>query len=172
MAIAKDRHAALLIVNSKAIMIIDPHNVPVRQGSSYPDQFKPRVAGRLKQRLGDAAGLKNFGVNQVTLQSGGQSALQHWHLKQDEFIYVLTGELVLITNAGEQVLTAGRAAGFPAGEADGHHLVNRSDRVAVYLEVGDRTPNDQVIYPDDDLVAKHGEQGWMFTRRDGSLFEN
>lgn len=153
-------------------MIIDPQNVPIRQGSNYPDQFKPRVAGRLKQRLGDAAGLTNFGVNQVTLQPGGQSALRHWHTKQDEFIYVLSGELVLITNAGEQVLTAGMAAGFPAGEADGHHLVNRSDRVAVYLEVGDRTPNDQGVYPDDDLIARHSDQGWVFTRKDGSAFSD
>jgi uncharacterized cupin superfamily protein len=153
-------------------MIIDPQNVPIRQGSNYPDQFKPRIAGRLKQRLGDAVGLKNFGVNQVTLQPGSQSALRHWHTKQDEFIYVLTGEVTLVTDAGEQILTAGMAAGFPAGEANGHHLVNRSDQVAVYLEVGDRTPDDQGVYPDDDLVAKHGGQGWVFTRKDGSVFED
>ncbi|MBD1998097.1 cupin domain-containing protein [Leptolyngbya sp. FACHB-541] len=153
-------------------MIIDPKNVPIRQGSNYPDLFKPRVSGRLKQRLGDAVGLTNFGVNQVTLQPGGQSALRHWHTKQDEFIYVLSGELTLITDVGEQILTAGMAAGFPAGEANGHHLVNRSEQVAVYLEVGDRTPDDQGVYPDDDLVAKHGDQGWVFTRKDGSVFED
>jgi len=153
-------------------MVIDPQDVPIRQGSNYPDAFKPRVAGRLKQRLGDAAGLSNFGVNQVTLQPGGQSALRHWHLKQDEFVYVLSGELTLITDAGEQVLTAGMAAGFPAGEANGHRLVNRSDRVAVYLEVGDRTPNDEVTYPDDDLLAKHSPQGWVFTHKDGSAFSD
>ncbi|MBD1868719.1 cupin domain-containing protein [Cyanobacteria bacterium FACHB-471] len=153
-------------------MIVDPQNVPISQGSNYPDLFKPRVAGRLKQRLGDAVGLSNFGVNQVTLQPGGRSALRHWHTKQDEFIYVLSGELTLITDAGEQILTAGMAVGFPAGEANGHHLVNRSEQVAVYLEVGDRTPDDQGVYPDDDLVAKHGAQGWVFTRKDGSVFED
>lgn len=153
-------------------MIIDPKDIPIRQGSNYPDQFKPRVSGRLKQRLGDAVGLRNFGVNQVTLQPGGQSALRHWHAKQDEFIYVLSGEVTLITDAGEQVLTAGMAAGFPAGEADGHHLVNRSDGVAVYLEVGDRTPDDRVVYPDDDLLAEHSNQGWIFKHKDGSVFSN
>lgn len=153
-------------------MIIDSQNVPVKQGSNYPDQFKPKVAGRLKQRLGDAVGLSNFGVNQVTLQPGGQSALRHWHTKQDEFIYVLSGELTLITDVGEQVLTAGMAAGFPAGEANGHHLVNRSDQVAVYLEVGDRTPDDQVVYPDDDLLAEYSDRGWIFKHKNGSEFSN
>jgi uncharacterized cupin superfamily protein len=151
-------------------MIIQPQDVPERTGSSYPEPFKPRVAGRIKQRLGDATGLKNFGVNLVKLEPGSQSALRHWHLRQDEFIYVLEGELTLVTNAGAQVLTAGMAAGFPAGEADGHHLINHTETIAVYLEVGDRTPNDEVDYPDDDLIAQFSSNGWLFTHQDGTPY--
>lgn len=151
-------------------MIIDPAMVPQQTGSSYPDTFKPRVAGRRKQRLGDVAGLKNFGVNLVHLAPGSQSALRHWHSRQDEFIYVLSGTLTLITDAGEQTLTAGMAAGFPAGEANGHHLVNHSEAVATYLEVGDRSSGDAVTYPDDDLVASLSHEGWCFTHKDGTAY--
>lgn len=146
---------------------LDPATVEETRGSNYPEAFKPRVNGRAKQRLGNALGLKNFGVNLTTLKPGSASALRHWHLKQDEFIYVVSGELVLVTELGEQVLTAGMCAGFPAGKADGHHLVNRSARLAVYLEVGDRTPGDGAEYPDDDLVARAEGAGWSFTRKDG-----
>ena len=145
---------------------IDPQTVVAAVGSNYPDAFKPRVAGRAKRKLGDALGLKNFGVNLTTIKPGAASALRHWHLKQDEFVYILEGELVLVTDAGEQTLTAGMAAGFPAGKADGHHLVNRSQRDAVYLEVGDRTPGDGAHYPDDDLVARAVPGGWTFTHKD------
>lgn len=153
-------------------MIIDPQQVPDRIGSNYPQVFQSLVAGRVKKRLGDAAGLKNFGVNLVRMEPGSRSALRHWHTRQDEFIYVLDGELTLVTNAGEQILQAGMAAGFPAGEADGHHLINRSAAAALYLEVGDRTPNDQGIYPDDDLMASSSAQGWVFTHKDGRPFEH
>ncbi|QSJ19392.1 cupin domain-containing protein [Nostoc sp. UHCC 0702] len=129
-------------------MIIDPKQVPTERGTNYPDEFKPMVAGRIRQRLGNFALLNNFGVNLVTLEPGSCSALRHWHSHQDEFIYILSGELTLVTDAGAEILTPGMAAGFPAGEANGHHLVNQSSVVAVYLEVGDRTPNDQAIYPD------------------------
>jgi uncharacterized cupin superfamily protein len=145
---------------------IDPQTVVAAVGSNYPDAFKPRVAGRAKRKLGDALGLKNFGVNLTTIKPGAASALRHWHLKQDEFVYILEGELVLVTDAGEQTLTAGMAAGFPAGKADGHHLFNRSQRDAVYLEVGDRTPGDGAHYPDDDLVARAVPGGWTFTHKD------
>ncbi len=147
---------------------IDPASVEPKAGSNYPEQFKPRVAGRSKRRLGDALGLKNFGVNLTTIKPGSASALRHWHAKQDEFIYIVSGELLLVTDAGEQLLTAGMCAGFPAGKADGHHLVNRSARDAVYLEVGDRTLGDAADYPDDDLVARAVEGGWEFTRKDGT----
>lgn len=148
-------------------MRLNLSQIPIRTGSNYPSNFKAQVAGRSKQRLGDAAGLQNFGVNLVRLAPGSRSALRHWHSRQDELIYVLEGELVLDTNAGKEHLTAGMAAGFPAGEADGHHLCNESDADAVYLEIGDRTPDDQVEYPDDDLVAHWVEEGWQFTHKDG-----
>ena len=152
-------------------MIINPENIPNKTSSNYPDQFKPLVAGRSKKRLGDAAGLKNFGVNLVKLAPGSCSALRHWHTKQDEFIYILEGEITLVTNAGEQILTAGMAAGFTAGVADGHHLINRSNAVSVYLEIGDRTLGDQVNYPDIDLVANDSPNGWSFTHKDGRLYD-
>lgn len=141
-------------------MIIDPKQVPTERGTAYPDEFKPMVAGRIRQRLGNFAGLNNFGVNLVTLEPGSCSALRHWHSHQDEFIYVLEGELTLVTDAGAEILTPGMAAGFPAGEANGHHLINQSLVVAVYLEVGDRTPNDQAIYPDHpDLTTEASPDG-------------
>ena len=146
---------------------IDPATVEPKSGSNYPEQFKPRVAGRSKQRLGDALGLNNFGVNLTTIKPGAASALRHWHAKQDEFVYIVSGELVLVTDAGEQLLTAGMCAGFPAGDANGHHLVNRSTRDAVYLEAGDRTPGDAATYPDDDLVARAVDGDWQFLHKDG-----
>ena len=106
-------------------MIVNPENVPDSTGSNYPEQFKSAVAGRVKKRLGNAAGLQNFGVNLVRLAPGSCSALRHWHSRQDELVYVLEGEVILISNSGEEVLKPGMAAGFPAGDADGHHLVNR-----------------------------------------------
>ncbi|HEY9600848.1 MAG TPA: cupin domain-containing protein [Allocoleopsis sp.] len=151
-------------------MIIDPQAVPDRTGTNYPEPFKSFVAGRTKKRLGDAAGLKNFGVNLVKLEPGSRSALRHWHSSQDELVYILEGEVTLVTNAGEQILTPGMAAGFPAGEANGHHLINRSSTVVVYLEIGDRTPNDSANYPDDDLIAKDDSGKWVFLHKDGSPY--
>ncbi|MBW4631644.1 MAG: cupin domain-containing protein [Iphinoe sp. HA4291-MV1] len=153
-------------------MIIDPENVPSRKTSIYPDQFKSLMAGRVKKALGNVAGLKNFGVNLVTLEPGSCSALRHWHTRQDEFIYIIEGEVTLVSNAGAQILKPGMMAGFPAGEADGHQLVNRSNAVVVYLEIGDRSPDDQVNYPDDDLIAKASPGGWIFTHKDGVLYES
>ena len=149
---------------------LDPATVAAAAGTNYPDPLKPRAAGRVKQRLGDALGLKNFGVNLTTLKPGACSALRHWHAKQDEFVYILSGELVLVTDSGEQLLKPGMAAGFPAGKPDGHHLVNRSERDAVFLEVGDRTPGDSATYPDDDLAARAIPGGWQFTRKDGTPY--
>ncbi len=154
-------------------MIINHENVPSRTTSTYPDKFKPMVFGRVKQALGNAAGLQNFGVNLVTLAPGSCSALRHWHTQQDEFIYIIEGEVTLVTNAGAQILTPGMMAGFPAGEEDGHQLVNRSNVEVVYLEIGDRTPDDEVYYPDNDLIAKRGADGQsIFTHKDGTLYEN
>jgi uncharacterized cupin superfamily protein len=148
--------------------VIDPQAVPARRTTSYPEPFRQVVAGREKRALGDAAGLTNFGVNLTRLDPGAASALRHWHEKQDEFVYVLEGELVLITDEGECVLRAGMAAGFPAGRDCGHQLVNRSDRPALYLEVGDRTPGDRAHYGADDLEAALDADGrWRFTHKDG-----
>ena len=153
-------------------MIIDPENVPDSTGSNYPEQFKSAVAGRVKKRLGNAAGLQNFGVNLVRLAPGSCSALRHWHSRQDELVYVLEGEVTLISDSGEQVLQSGVAAGFRAGDADGHHLVNRSTADVVYLEIGDRTPDDSANYPDDDLIAKADGNSWIFTHKNGDVYES
>ncbi|ALF53286.1 cupin [Nostoc piscinale CENA21] len=154
-------------------MIINPDNVPNRTTSIYPEKFRHLVAGRVKKALGNAAGLKNYGVNLVTLAPGSRSALRHWHTRQDEFIYIIEGEVTLVTNEGEQILTPGMMAGFPASEENGHQLVNHSEKIVVYLEVGDRTPDDEAYYPDDDLIAKNGANGErIFTRKDGTLYES
>jgi uncharacterized cupin superfamily protein len=153
-------------------MIVNPENVPNSIGSNYPQQFKSAVSGRVKKRLGDAAGLKNFGVNLVRLAPGSCSALRHWHTCQDELIYVLEGDVSLVTNSGEQVLKPGMAAGFPAGDADGHHLVNRTNSDVVYLEIGDHTLGDEVTYPDDDLIAKFIGNNWIFGHKNGDIYED
>lgn len=150
---------------------LDPSTVMGRTGSSYPaEELRLRVAGRCKRALGDALGLENFGVNLVTLEPGAASALRHWHTRQDEFIYVLEGELTLVTEQGEQVLVPGHCAGFPAGTADGHQLVNRAAGTATYLEAGDRLPGDRAHYPDEDLLAIDRPVGYGFFHKDGSPY--
>lgn len=150
----------------KAIAL-DPMGLPARTGTGYPEPYKRLVHGREKRQLGEAFGLKNFGVNLVRLPPGAASSLRHWHTRQDEFVYVIEGELVLVTNPGEQVLRAGMIVGWPAGCADGHHLINRSTRDAFYLEVGDRTPGDCVTYPDVDLRADHESTKYVYAHKDG-----
>ncbi|MGF1477993.1 MAG: cupin domain-containing protein [Cyanophyceae cyanobacterium] len=152
-------------------MLINPKNVPETTGTNYPEPFKAIVAGRTRKRLGEAAQLKNFGVNLVKLAPGSASSVRHWHSQQDELIYLLEGEVTLVSDDGEQLLKPGDAAGFPAAEANGHHLINRSDAIAVYLEIGDRSLGDQVYYPDADLVAQKESQGWAFTHKDGRRYE-
>jgi len=146
---------------------LDPMSVTSRRGSSYPAPFREPVEGRVKQALGDPLGLTDFGVNLVRLEPGAWSSQRHWHSHEDEFIYVLEGELTLVTDAGEQRLTAGMAAGFPAGVEDGHHLVNRSDAPAHYLEIGNRSHDDVAQYPNIDLVGRNGPGGRLFTNRKG-----
>jgi len=149
-------------------MLIDPNQIPDQTGSTYPTPFQSVVAGRSRKRLGDAAGLTQFGINQVTLAPGAASALRHWHTHEDELVYVVSGELTLRTDIGDQLLSAGMAAGFPAGEANGHQLVNLSQQSVIYLEVGTRNPNqDQAIYPDDDLLVQPGRR---YSHRDGSPY--
>lgn len=145
---------------------------PLRtQRSNYPEIFVARLSGREKRPLGDIFGLTNFGVNLVRLPHGAMSALRHAHQRQDEFVYVLEGSLVLITNAGETLLTQGMCAGFRAGTGDAHHLVNRAPKDAVYLEAGDRSKGDHVTYPDDDMQAMFDDNGkWRFLHKDGSPY--
>jgi uncharacterized cupin superfamily protein len=142
---------------------------PGRSSSAYPAEFAARVAGRLKRPLGDLFGIESFGVNLTTLAPGAQSSLKHRHEVQDEFVYVLEGELVLAHDGGELLLAAGMCAGFRHGGI-AHHLVNRSAMPATYIEVGDRQAGDGADYPDDDLVARRGEGGWLFTRKDGTAY--
>ena len=152
-------------------MLINPESVPEHTGSNYPQELQQIVEGRSRKRLAKAAGLTNFGVNLVTLQPGSCSSIRHWHDKQDEFVYIIEGEITLVTDEGEQILKPGACAGFPAGEANGHHLINQSDAVARYLEIGDKTSGDLVNYPDVDLVAKDSDSGWVFTHKDGSIYD-
>ena len=146
--------------------------VPPRpRPSGYPADLAAKIAGREKRVLGDPFGLANFGVNLTRLAPGGQSALRHAHAKQDEFVYLLEGEAVLITDSGEMVLKSGMCAGFNAGTGDAHHLVNRTKKDVVFLEVGDRSVGDTVTYPEDDVVAVFGPDGkFSFRKKDGTPY--
>jgi uncharacterized cupin superfamily protein len=146
----------------------DPSDLPLRIGSSYPDQFKAPVAGRQWRALGAHAGLGQFGVNLVELPPGCWSSQRHWHSREDELVYILEGELVLVTDEGEQHLTAGLAAGFPAGKADGHHLINRSKHVARFLAIGSRIMGDECNYPDINLHVTAGSEGDLWTDKKGN----
>jgi uncharacterized cupin superfamily protein len=148
---------------------IDPASLPVRTGSGYPPPYDAPCAGRERTRLGDAAGLTQFGVNRVRLPSGSWSSQRHWHSAEDEFVYVLEGEVVLVTDAGEEVLRAGDSCGFRAGDRNGHHLQNRSQADAVLLDVGSRFPDrDAVDYPDIDLALAAGDRAYR--HRDGTPY--
>jgi uncharacterized cupin superfamily protein len=148
---------------------LDLNSIPERRGTNYPEQFSGPMQDRIRQCLGDAAGLTQFGVNLLQLSPGAWSAQRHWHSAEDEFVYIVSGEVVLVTNEGEQVLRAGDCAGFPAGAANGHHLINRSNAVAVCLEVGTRNPaQDAVDYPDIDMVCSPGRDGYQ--HRDGTPY--
>jgi uncharacterized cupin superfamily protein len=149
---------------------LDPNTAPERRGSGYPEPFKSRMGDRAKRRLGAACGLKNLGVNLVTLGPGGQSALRHWHTLEDELVYVLEGEVVLVTNEGEQALSAGMCAGYPAGSKNGHHFINRSQKPAKYLEIGANVPGDTAFYPDDDLMFIETEDGIVYAHKDGRRY--
>jgi uncharacterized cupin superfamily protein len=149
---------------------IDIGTLPVDSSSNYPEPFKPVVAGRSRKRLGNAAGLDQFGVNLTTLTPGAASALRHWHHREDELVYVLEGELTLIEDEGETLLRAGDAAGFKAGVKNGHHLVNKSSRDAVFLEIGTRSKHERGDYPDVDLVVVRDETGGRYTHKDGKPY--
>ena len=144
--------------------------VPVLTGTGYPAPFAAAVAGRSRTRIGDAGGLKQYGVNICTLEPGAASAHRHWHKSEDEFVYILSGEAMLIEDRGECLLKAGDAAAFPAGAANGHHLVNRSAAKVVFLEVGTRADFETVEYSDPqvDMKAVKDEKGWRYLHKDGS----
>jgi len=149
---------------------LDPHTVEAVVRSGYPEPYRTRVLPREKRRLGDALGLTRIGINHTTLPPGKESSMRHWHTLEDEFVYVLEGELVLRTGAGEQLLSAGMCAGFPAGADDGHQLINRSAQPAVYLEISNRDAADSAHYsdPDVDLRWNAPHARGKFTRRDGT----
>jgi uncharacterized cupin superfamily protein len=149
---------------------IQAKEVPARMGSAYPPEFAKAVEGREKRALGDRFGLTQFGVNLTTLPPGAQSAQRHWHESEDEFVYVLEGELVLVDDNGEHLLTPGMCAGFKSAVANGHMLVNRSGAPAHYLEIGTRSPNERANYPDIDLVASKLGGRFVFTRKDGTPY--
>jgi uncharacterized cupin superfamily protein len=149
---------------------LHPRDATPRTGSGYPEPFRSRVLPREKRALGDALGLTRIGINLTTLAPGKESSMRHWHTHEDEFIYVVEGEVVLRTDAGEQTLTAGTCAGFKAGSQDGHQLVNRSDRPAVYLEMSNRDEADETHYPEVDMLWNPPGQRGKFTRRDGTPY--
>src|SRR5271170_7657411 len=140
---------------------IDLNTVPIVTGSSYPAPFAALCAARARQRLGDAAGLSDFGVNLLRLPKGAWSSQRHWHAAEDEFVFVLEGEVVLVTDAGEEILGPGDCAGFKAGVRDGHHLQNRSGQTAVLLEIGARKiAEDEGEYSDIDMRFLKGRAGY------------
>jgi uncharacterized cupin superfamily protein len=152
------------------IAVIAAEVAPPQRTTNYPEPFASRMAGRVKRRLGDVFGLKNFGVNLTRIAPGGISALRHSHSKQDEFVYVLEGTATLVTDDGEAALGPGYCAGFRAGGSS-HQLVNRTSSDVVFIEVGDRSAGDQGTYPYDDLRAELRPDGsWAFRHRDGTPY--
>ena len=149
----------------------DPRDVAESNATGYPEPYRADNQRRYNRRLGNHAGLTNYGVNLTRIVPGGQSSHRHAHTRQDEFVYVLEGEVALETNSGAQVLKAGMCVGFPAGTGDAHRFVNRSSADVALLVVGDRTAGDEISYPDIDMQAKLGADGkYRFTRKDGSSF--
>src|ERR1700761_3452946 len=149
---------------------IDVAALPVQLGTFYPPPYDQPCLARERRRLGDAAGLSQFGVNQLRLPPGAWSSQRHWHTGQDEFVYVLAGEVVLVTDAGEEVLKAGDCAGFKANDGDGHHLQNRSDADVLLLEVGTRITDEQAFYPGIDLVFHGDGKPALYARGDGTPY--
>jgi uncharacterized cupin superfamily protein len=149
---------------------IDIASVKTEVATGYPEPFRAAVAGRLRQRLGNVVGLDQFGVNLTRLQPGAQSSQRHWHHAEDEFVFILEGTLVLCEDAGETILRPGDAAGFKAGVPNGHCLVNRSTKDAVYLEIGTRAAREQAEYPDIDLHARKDESGFSYLHKSGEPY--
>jgi uncharacterized cupin superfamily protein len=151
---------------------IDVLALPPIIGTLYPSPFDGPCRARERKKLGDAAGLTQFGVNLLTLPAGAWSSQRHFHTASDEFVYVLRGEVTLVTNDGAEVLVAGDAAGFVAGDENGHCLQNRTNDVALVLEIGTRVASDSALYPDIDLLAPPDAKPAVYTRRDGTPYTN
>ncbi len=147
---------------------IDVTTVPARQGSGYPKPFDAPCSARTRRRLGEAGRLRDFGVNLMTLPPGGWSSQRHWHSDEDEFLHLLEGEVTLVEDGGETLMRAGDCAAFPKGSGNGHHLINRSSAIAVYLEVGSRNPNDLTTCSDIDMMSSNADG--RFVHKDGSPF--
>ena len=145
-------------------------DVPARTSTIYPAPYAAAMAGRAKRALGDRFGLSQFGVNLTVLAPGAASSELHWHESEDEFVFILEGEAVLVSEQGEERLTPGMCAGFKAGVANGHRIVNRSDAPVTYLEVGTRAEGDRVHYPEADLAAVKIDGKFRLTRKDGTPF--
>lgn len=149
---------------------IDIASLKIDSSSNYPQPYRQAVAGRQRLRLGDAAGLDQFGVNLTTLKPGAWSSQRHWHEAEDELIYVLEGELVLCEDAGEIVLRPGDAAGWKANSGNGHCLINRGGRDAVFLEIGTRSTHERVVYPDIDMRAERDASGSRYLHKSGEPY--
>jgi uncharacterized cupin superfamily protein len=149
---------------------IDIGRLQARTATNYPDVFKHVVDGREKTPLGDAVGLTQFGVNLTRMKPGACSSLRHWHENEDEFVYILEGELVLIEDAGETLLKPGDCAGFKANVANGHHLVNRTQKDARYLEIGTRASSERAHYSDVDLKFERAGKAARVMRKDGTPY--
>ena len=152
---------------------LDPATVEARTSSGYPEPYRSRVLPREKRAIGDALGLTLIGVNLTTLPPGKESSMRHCHTKEDELMFIIEGEVVLRTDAGEQTLRAGDCCGFPAGSTDAHQLINRSNAPARYLEVSNRAPDDVAAYPDADVdlaYTKDAQGKGHFTRKDGTPY--
>jgi uncharacterized cupin superfamily protein len=149
---------------------IDVDKVPIDTATGYPPPFNKAVAGRSRKRLARAAGLTQFGVNICKLKPGAASSQRHWHEKEDELVYVLEGEVVLCEDNGETVLRPGDAVAWKAGMSDGHCLINKSDRDAIFIEVGTRAAADRAYYSDIDMMVVRDEKGARYTRKNGEPF--
>jgi uncharacterized cupin superfamily protein len=152
----------------KTMPKLDVESIPQRKGSGYPAPFHEVAGERVRQRLGDAGGLTQFGVNLLELPPGAWSSQRHWHSGEDEFVYVLSGEVTLVTDKGDELLRAGDCATFPMNVADGHHLINKSNAMATVLEVGTRAEEDVCQYPDIDLMIDSKDN--KFTHKDGTPY--
>lgn len=152
-------------------LVVDPSTVDEESGTPYPAPHNAIVKGRHRRRLSPVLGLSRFGVNLVRVEPGGVSSARHWHSKQDECVYVVEGEITLVTDEGERVLTKGMVAGFPAGNPNGHHFVNRSDAEALIIEIGDRPREEDVTYPGIDMRNDVREGKPNFLHKDGTPFD-